>query len=44
MSDSLEQAVRDDVAFLKGSKAVPDSVRVSGWVYDVKSGGVRQVV
>lgn len=42
--DNLEQAVRDDVAFLKGSKAVPDSVRVSGWVYDVKSGGVRQVV
>lgn len=40
----LDQAVKDDVTFLKGSKAVPDSIKISGWVYDVKSGGVREVV
>ena len=40
----LEQAVKDDVAFLKKSKAIPDSVAVSGWVYDVESGRVRLVV
>ena len=39
----LEQGVRDDVEFLKGSKAVPDHVVVSGWVYEVESGRVRAV-
>lgn len=40
----LEQAVRDDVAFLNKSKAIPDSVVVSGWVFEVESGRVRRVV
>lgn len=40
----LEQGVRDDVAFLKGSKAIPDAVTVSGWVYEVETGKVRSVV
>ena len=39
----LEQAVKDDVAFLNKSKAIPDSVIVSGWVYDVKTGKVKAV-
>lgn len=39
----LEQAVKDDVAFLNKSKAIPDSVSVSGWVYDVKTGKVKAV-
>lgn len=39
----LEQAVRDDVAFLKNSKAVPDHVAVSGWVYEVETGRARRV-
>ncbi|KAL8917968.1 MAG: hypothetical protein Q9208_007632 [Pyrenodesmia sp. 3 TL-2023] len=39
----LDQAVRDDVAFLKASKAIPDYVRISGWVYDVETGRVRSV-
>ena len=39
----LEQAVKDDVAFLHKSKAIPDSVIVSGWVYDVKTGKVKAV-
>ena len=41
---NLEQGVRDDVEFLKGSKAIPDQVTVSGWVYEVESGRVRGVV
>ncbi|KAI9663277.1 MAG: hypothetical protein M1821_008325 [Bathelium mastoideum] len=39
----LDQAVKDDVAFLRTSKSVPDHVAISGWVYDVGSGRVRQV-
>ncbi|KAL8698097.1 MAG: hypothetical protein Q9224_002004 [Gallowayella concinna] len=40
----LEQGVRDDVEFLRKSRAIPDEVTVSGWVYEVESGKVRQVV
>ena len=39
----LEEAVRKDVAFLKGTKTVPDNVAISGWVYEVESGKVRRV-
>lgn len=40
----LEQAVKDDVRYLKGTKLVPDSVAISGWVYEVESGKTRRVV
>ena len=40
----LEKAVEDDVKFLKGSKAIPNSVNISGWVYEVETGKVRSVV
>ena len=40
----LEQSVKDDVALLKGSKLIPDSVNVSGWIYEVETGKVRPVV
>ncbi|KAL9017993.1 MAG: hypothetical protein Q9185_004662, partial [Variospora sp. 1 TL-2023] len=39
----LEQGVKDDVKFLEDSKAVPDGVHVSGWVYDVEDGKVHSV-
>ena len=39
----LDAAVKDDVAFLKASKLVPDSVTISGWVYEVETGKVRNV-
>lgn len=39
----LEEAVRDDVGFLRTSKAIPDNVVVSGWVYEVETGKVRAV-
>ncbi|KAK5656783.1 hypothetical protein OQA88_4331 [Cercophora sp. LCS_1] len=40
----LEKAVEEDVAFLKASKAVPESVTISGWVYEVETGKTRRVV
>ncbi|KAK4149768.1 carbonic anhydrase [Chaetomidium leptoderma] len=40
----LEKAVVEDVAFLKGSKLVPESVAISGWVYEVETGKTRRVV
>ena len=40
----LEDAVRDDVAFLKANPAVSGKAVVSGWVYRVESGRVERVV
>ena len=40
----LEKAVEDDVKYLKASKAIPESITVSGWVYEVETGKVRHVV
>jgi carbonic anhydrase len=40
----LEAAVADDVEFLKRSKLVPESVVISGWVYEVETGKTRRVV
>ncbi|HEV2979947.1 MAG TPA: carbonic anhydrase [Solirubrobacteraceae bacterium] len=40
---SLEQAVLDDLAFLRSSPLVAPQVRVRGFVYDVRSGLVSEV-
>ncbi|KAK3297279.1 carbonic anhydrase [Chaetomium fimeti] len=40
----LEAAVLQDVEFLKASKLVPESVTISGWVYEVETGKTRRVV
>ena len=40
----LEQAVKDDVDLLKQSKAIPDIVAISGWIYGVENGEVNRVV
>ncbi|KAJ8127248.1 hypothetical protein O1611_g6389 [Lasiodiplodia mahajangana] len=40
----LDTAVKEDVEFLKKSATVPDDVAISGWVYEVETGKVRQVV
>ncbi|KAL3423581.1 carbonate dehydratase [Phlyctema vagabunda] len=40
----LEQAVRDDVAFLKASRLIPDTVTISGWIYAVETGKVTSIV
>ena len=39
----LEQSVRDDVATIKNSPLIPDSVAVSGFIYDVHSGKLLPV-
>jgi carbonic anhydrase len=40
----LEQSVRDDVSAILASPYIDDSISVSGYIYDVKSGAVTQVV
>jgi carbonic anhydrase len=40
----LDQSVRDDVRFLEESPLIPDDVSVRGFVYDVETGEVREVV
>lgn len=39
----LDLAVREDLAFLKKQAAVPEDVKISGWVYEVETGKVRQI-
>ena len=40
----LEQSVRDDVEIIRSSPLIPNDVDVSGFVYDVKTGKIDQVV
>jgi carbonic anhydrase len=40
---SLEDAVRDDVAFLRSSPLIREDVAIRGFIYGVKSGQVREV-
>lgn len=40
----LEQAVKSDIELLKSSKLLGDHIVLSGWVYEVETGKVRQVV
>lgn len=39
----LEEAVKAEVQWLEGNKAIPNHVAVSGWVYEVETGKVRGV-
>lgn len=40
----LDKEVRKDVSYLKSTKTVPESVAISGWIYEVETGKVRRVV
>lgn len=41
----LEQAVKDDVAWLQSNGAVVhEGVAISGWVYEVETGKTKQIV
>jgi carbonic anhydrase len=40
----LEEEVKRDVQWLRENKAIPESVVVSGWVYEVETGKVRSVI
>ncbi|KAI0113488.1 carbonate dehydratase [Daldinia grandis] len=41
---NLDDAVKEDVEYLNRSAAVPDDVAISGWIYEVETGTVKQVV
>jgi carbonic anhydrase len=41
---NLEQSVRDDVAAILASPFVDDSIPVAGYIYDVDTGAVTEVV
>lgn len=45
-NSSLQQAVKDDVAYLKGHELIPQDVKenISGWIYHVETGKVEKVV
>ncbi|CAN5704798.1 hypothetical protein BH24ACT21_BH24ACT21_14380 [soil metagenome] len=40
----LEQSVRDDVETLRDSDLIPDDINLTGAVYDVESGELREVL
>lgn len=40
----LEQSVRDDVATLRSSPLIPNDIAINGFVYDVHSGRLREIV
>jgi len=40
----LVEAVKEDVQFLKSTKLVPDSITISGWIYEVETGKTVRVV
>ena len=40
----VEESVRDDVRRIRVNPFIPAGVEVSGWIYDVKTGKVREVV
>ncbi len=40
----LEQSVRDDVEALRSSELIPDGIPITGAVYDVETGKLREVV
>jgi carbonic anhydrase len=40
----LEQSVRDDVSLLRASPLIPNDIPISGAIYDVTTGKLREVV
>jgi carbonic anhydrase len=40
----LEQSVRDDVELIRSTPLTPHDTKVTGFIYDVKTGKIRQVV
>lgn len=40
----LEESVRDDVARIRENPFIPEDIIVSGWIYDVKTGQLQEVV
>lgn len=42
-TNSQEQAVKDDVEYLKQEELIASETSVSGWIYDVNTGGLSRV-
>jgi carbonic anhydrase len=42
--NSVEDSVRDDVEFLKNYPLILKETKITGWVYEIETGKVRQVV
>ncbi|QRV80646.1 carbonic anhydrase [Ceratobasidium sp. AG-Ba] len=42
--DSVEKSVEDDVQFVKSHPLLLKDAKVSGWVHEVETGRIRQVV
>jgi carbonic anhydrase len=40
----LEQSVRDDVETLRNSDLIPDDISISGAIYEVQTGELRELV
>lgn len=40
---NLEQSVRDDIAFLRASSLIPESIEITGFIYDVRNGKLLSV-
>jgi carbonic anhydrase len=40
---NLEQSVRDDIAFLRSSTLIPESIVIRGFIYDVATGKLLSV-
>ena len=40
----LEQSVRDDIEIVRSSPLIPDDIAVTGFIYDVKTGRVHEVI
>ena len=40
----LDQSVRDDVETIRSLESLPADVSISGYVYDVRTGAIREVV
>lgn len=40
----LEQSVRDDEETVRSSELIPNNITISGAIYDVQSGELREVV
>lgn len=40
---NLEQSVRDDIAFLRASSLIPETIDITGFIYDVRTGKLLSV-
>ena len=42
--ERVETSIRQDVAFLKGHALIKPTVKITGWLYDLETGKVEEVL